>query len=99
MRNWVRYRSSPAPSGPARNTATSYTAISTRSRLWMQSILSPAIPDDAWHLVEVQWENDPDVNGGAPMWYLNGGPAERPIRFVFKVLDELESSKESENVR
>ena len=30
---------------------------------------------------------------------LNGGPAERPIRFVFKVLDELESSKESENVR
>lgn len=42
---------------------------------WMQSILTPAIPDDAWHLIEVQWENDPDVNGGAPMWYVNGGPA------------------------
>jgi len=25
---------------------------------------------------------------------LNGGPAEWPIRFIFKVLEELESSKE-----
>jgi hypothetical protein len=30
---------------------------------------------------------------------LNGGPAEWPIRFVFKVLEELESSKEGKKVR